>query len=264
MKASLAKIIRYGVLSAGLLFASHLQASFITVTNPGFDATANQNYTYNGTNYFVGNPIPNGLYVNTLDATSTGTVKMQSDDSALSPTVTATVNGWTALNTIGSVEHARAGVANYGPGDVAFLVTYNSVSGAGTNVGFSQTLPGSIQLQPHFTYTLSMALYSLSIPLSQSFFADLTVGGTPLGGTLVYNPPPNDNTPGSATVTYIAGNSPPAGNLGIIFSATDTSGSVRKILVDNITLDAVIPEPSTALLLGVGGLLMWGKRSRTP
>ena len=218
----------------------------ITVTNPGFVATLNQSFT-DGPTYNAGNPLPDGYYVNSLNGLSTASVRRISDDAVMS--ATATVTGWTA-----TLPHA--GVASFsGLGNVANLVT---VAEAG--VGFTQQLPGNVQLTPNATYTLSMVVRSLQIPLSSTFFADLTLGGTPLGGTLVYTPPINDSTPGSAVVTYTAGSSPAAGNLGIKFTASDPSPSTRKIIIDDVTL-VMTPEPTSLGTLALAGLAL-GRRRR--
>jgi MYXO-CTERM domain-containing protein len=218
----------------------------VTITNPGFVATLNQSFT-DGVTYSAGNPLPDGYYVNSLNGLSTASVRRISDDAVMS--ATATVTGWTA-----TLPHA--GVASFsGLGNVANLVT---VAEAG--VGFTQTLPGNVQLRANATYTLSMVVRSLTIPLSSTFFADLTLNGTPLGGSLVYTPPINDGAPGSAVVTYIASSSPTAGNLGIKFTASDLSGITKKIIIDDVTV-TMTPEPTAMGMLGLAGFSL-GRRRR--
>jgi hypothetical protein len=247
---------------AGAL-ATPASAAVITVTNPGFVATVNNNFINpaDSQSYVVGNALPVGLYTNTLNGASTGVVRKISDDLAVTDlsnnTVTATVAGWLATNT-------RAGVANFaGLGDSANLVTLNNTPPSGLNVGFTQVLPGNVQLAANTTYTLSMVVRRLTIGLSPTFTADLTVGGTPVGGTLAYSPPPNDATPGSAVVTYTTNGSPLVGNLGILISASDTNAvfaNLTKVLIDDVSLTAFVPEPGSIGVAALGGLALLRRR----
>jgi hypothetical protein len=221
----------------------------ITVTNPGFNAILNQNFT-DGPTYLAGSALPDGYYVNSLDGTGTGPVARNNEDHVMG--ATATVAGWTATA-------PHAGVAGFsGLGNVGNLVTVFEA-----NVGFTQTLPGNVQLTPNAVYTLSMVVRILSpTPLSSTFTVDLTLNGVPLGGSLVYTPPVNDATPGSAVVTYTASSSPAVGNLGIRMLASDFVApppGVAKVIVDDVTV-TMTPEPTSLGFLALGGFALGRRR----
>lgn len=241
------------------------KAAFITVANPGFQATVNHNFTFNSNSYVVGDDLPPGVYLNQINTvTQTNAIRKLSDTTTITSTgpgaptdVTGTLAGWTPIG-------PRAGIANLSGVNVSGMTNVGEVGNLVTafveTSEFRQDVPGNVQLQPLQIYILSMQLLKESaIPLSPIFLADLTVGGTPLNGTLLYIPA-TDLTPGSATVTYSSGLTPPSGDLGILIRATDNTAAVTKIMVDNVTLIS-IPEPSAAVLcsLGIMGMIFIGR-----
>jgi hypothetical protein len=244
-------------LIAILALCSFAQATPITITNPGFDATVDTTFTYTPGNfrdgtYTAGSTMATGFYV-----VQNGAISDTASGYEVASTASTPGYGFTG---IAGIANFQAGQVGADPtGCIALLLNTSQGSAA----GIAQTLPGSVSLQPNTLYTLTFDVYKrIVLGLPSSFAADLTVGGLPVGGMLAYTVP-TDTTAGFGTVTYQTGSTVVSGDLGFRFATTDTTGNTTQIFVDNVTLTA-IPEPGTITVCanGLGALLCYAWRRR--
>ena len=226
-------------------------AAVITVANPGFTATLDQ--AFNTSN--AGDPLPQGYFVS-----GTGANKQIFTEAGIAVAGKfASVSGWSSQDgRSGVVAPVEVTSGNSNVGDVGFLTTLTTNDPDGTAILF-QNVPGSVSFLPNSVYTLTADLLLKDVAVSPSFFADLTANGTRVNGAGVYVTP-TQATPGSATVTFVTGAIAPVGNLGVIFSATDTSGNLTQLLVDNASLTVAVPEPSSVAFVAMGTLALARRR----
>jgi hypothetical protein len=248
-------------LVAVLALCGFAQAANIDVTNPGLDTFVDATFSYGGSTYLAGSVMGQNMYVT---ATPSGSIDNASTGEATGGTGTTT--GYTFSPAIGG-----AGVSNYVTGQVGtdpagcigLLMTFGASQ---PTASIAQTLPGSVSLQANSLYTLTFDTYKRKVlDLPSSFTADLTVGGSPVGGTLLFTAPTN-TTQGSGIVTFRTGSSPASGDLGFQLVATDPTASISQIFVDNMAMTvASVPEPGTFTLFSAGllGLLAYAWRKQS-
>jgi len=248
-------------ISALSISAAALHAVPLPVINAGFEGTVNQGFTYEGTTYVTGDPVPDHTFTDNFGANRF----LGDSASGASTGGTADIFPWTASPGGGIVFDSRDYLPGQGPTQEG---AYLSLGPATPILGLFQTLVGTT-FAANTTYTLSAQLSdrrfggppadnvtfpaTIQLSLAGSFELDQ--------GTLVFTPP----APGSssiATYTVQTDANPPTGDVTIIFRASGYTGeAASQAVFDNVTLDAV-PEPASAGLLCLGALGLLAQRRR--
>ena len=93
---------------------------------------------------------------------------------------------------------------------------------------------------------------------AELYVGDPTGGGTLLNSFIATNPPTIDNSSQANQHVYVGDGT--VGNIFIRFHAQEPSAGFQQARLDTVSLDAVIPEPGSLALLGLGGLVMLRRR----
>ena len=149
---------------------------------------------------------------------------------------------------------------------------------SGTNYAFFNTGVSSSNLREAAMNTdtgfanVAGTIYTLTYDLIQDdytgdFLAQLYVGDPQAGGVLlnsfVATLPTGDGVANAANNSHQFIGTSDVGNIYIRFYAQDadpSAGGFEQARLDTVTLDAVIPEPSSLALLGMGALAMLRRR----
>lgn len=155
------------------------------------------------------------------------------------------IPGWSTIKGAGSFQ----------PGSLFSAIPDGSLVGfANATNSISQTLTGNSVLA-NSTYTMSVYVGDRSDGLNGNYTLSLDtilVGVTTTLCSVTGNS--SSITPGTFQLegcSYTSGSSVPAGNLYLLFTA-----NTGQLDVDNVSLTASVPEPSSVLLLGFGMLFL--------
>ena len=241
--------MKYTITIASLIATAGL-ASAATLFTSGFENNT-------GANVEAGN-VTNG----------TGNATLTITDWSTDASVTAISNLTAVLNNAGGFGQTQGGTGAFASDDVAFIAqNHNTGVDADSVKGYSFT----------FTVDASWSLDSLTVlsahtnnvgGQNQSFTSDLvySISGGTLGSPLtetsteVYGVLPAYHT---VAFTGLASNTIGAGTYTVQVTQENFSGGGAYASFDGVTLEATaVPEPSSAALLGLGGLALIMRRRK--
>lgn len=225
-------------LASAILASAH--AAPITVLNPSFESPATAPATFTGT-MTTG---PSNWTVYNTGATDN----------------TRYFGVWNPATTVSYVNGAPDG-ANVG---VVFLDNVTNLAEA----GLQQVLAATLQLSTHYTLTVEVGNFSPGDPAPWDFTGfpgyrvDLLAGSTLLASdnnTLA----PGEGIFLTSTVSFTTGASHADAGQALRIRLVNLNGPGVEVNFDNVRLDAAaVPEPSTALLGGIGAACMLLRRRR--
>jgi hypothetical protein len=227
-------------LTAALLASA--QAAPITVLNPSFESPATAPATFTGT--MTTGPANWTVY-------NTGAT----DNSRY-------FGVWNPATTLSYVNGAPDG-ANVG---VVFLDNTTNLAEA----GLQQVLSATLQLSTQYTLTVEVGNFSPGDPAPWNFAGFPGYRVDLLAGTTLLASDNNTLAPGegiflTSTVSFSTGTSHASAGQALRIRLVNLNGPGVEVNFDNVRLDAApVPEPSSALLCGIGALCAFARRRRQP